>query len=392
MAVKVDDLRKTVIESYKKGDWKACITACKELHKRNPGNVAITLKLADVFLKSKQKDNAVKAYLIAAETYKKNGDFLKAVGVYKMILNFAPALKEIEAKIEELCSGKDEEMKDSSLPHIPLLSELNEKELIEVVNSLKHLPYSMGEIICKDGDDGTSIYVITAGAVKVFIEGVAGEKIEIAQLKEGDFFGEAGFFTDGKRHASVMAIDDTELLEMRKEDVENIWKDHPHVKEVLSEFYKKRVLDKLLAVSPLFGILSDEDRKSMLASFNLKKYDEGSVVISEGEEGDAFYIIKNGKAAVTTTEGGEKEIKLAELKEGDFFGEVSLLTGKKRTATVKASTLLEVMELPKGHLKRCIDKYPKVEETLKDYMKARMEDTISTIMALKKMEAKEGLV
>lgn len=392
MGANVEELRKTVIESYKKGDWKTCITACKELHKKNPDNVAITLKLADVFLKSKQKENAVKAYLIAAEIYKKSGDFLKAIGVYKMILNFAPGLKEIEAKIEELCSGKDKEMKDSSLPDIPLLSELNEDELLEIVNSFKHLTCSMGEIICKDGDEGTSIYVITAGAVKIFIEGVAGEKIEIAQLREGDFFGEAGFFTDGKRHASVMAIDDTELLEMRKEDVENIWQDHPHVKEVLADFYKKRVLDKLLAVSPLFGILSDEDRKNMLTSFTLKSFEEGSNVVTEGEEGNAFYIIKKGKAEVATGEGGNEEIKLADLKEGDFFGEVSLLTGKKRTATVRASTPLEVMELSKVNLKKCIEKYPQIEETLKGYMKARMEDTISTIMALKKLEAKEGLV
>jgi len=392
MAANIDELRKTVIESYKQGDWKNCVKACKELHKQNPDNVAITLKLADVFVKSKQKENAVKAYLIAAETYKKGGDFLKAIGVYKMILNFAPGLKEIEAKIAELCSGKDKEMKDSSLPEIPLLSELNERELVEVVNSLKHLTFSMGEIICRDGDEGTSIYVITAGAVKIFIEGVAGEKIEIAQLKEGDFFGEAGFFTDGKRRASVMAIDDTELLEMRKEDVEKISQDHPHVREVLAEFYKKRVLDKILAVSPLFGILTDSDRKSMLDSFKMKHYEEGTAVIREGEEGDALYIIKNGKASVITGEGGHKEIKLAELKEGDFFGEVSLLTGKKRTATVSASTPLEVMELSKSELKKCINKYPQVEETLKGYMKARMEDTISTIMALKDMDAKEGLV
>lgn len=388
----MEDLRKAVLESYKKGDWKSCISACRELHKRNPHNVAIMLKLADVFLKSRQKDKAVSAYLAAADIYKRKGDFLKSIGVYKMILNFAPGLKEIEAKIEELCSGKDREMKESSLPHIPLLSELDEKELVQVVNSLKHLTYSMGEIICRDGDEGTSIYVITAGAVKIFIEGVAGEKIEIAQLREGDFFGEAGFFTDGKRHASVMAIDDTELLEMRKEDVEKIREDHPHVKEVLADFYKKRVLDKLLAVSPLFGVLADADRKAMLSSFNLKNYGEGDVVIREGEEGDALYIIKQGMAAVTTREGEEKEIRLAELKEGDFFGEVSLLTGRKRTATVTASTPLEVMELSKTDLKKCIHKYPQVEETLKGYMKARMEDTISTLMTLKKMKAKEGLV
>ena len=392
MGSTIEDLRKTVLETYKSGDWKSCSKACMELHKKNPENIAVTMKMADVFVKSGQKNNAVKAYNMAAETYKKNGDFLQAIGVYKMILKFAPGLKEVEDKIEELCSGKSGGVKENALPDIPLLSDLNSDELVEVVNSLKHLSFAMGEMICRAGDEGTSIYVIVSGSVKIFIEGIAGEKIEIAQLKEGDFFGEAGFFAGGKRQASVMAMDDSELLEITKTDFERIVESYPRVGEVLEEFYRKRILDKLLAVSPLFSMLKDMDRKDLLKAFKLRNFNEGDTVIREGDAGDALFIIKSGRAKVSTSDPESGHVALGELKEGDFFGEVSLVTGKPRTATVTAASNLELMELSKSDLKKCIDKYPKVEEVLKNYMKARVDKTIGKIMALKEIQAKEGLV
>lgn len=391
-ADKIDAIRKDVMESYRQGDWKRCIIACKEIHKRFPGNVAISLKLADVFLKGGQKNNAIKAYQRAAETYRESGDFLKAVGVYKMILKFAPDLEDIKAKMEELCSGGDKERNKLDLPKIPLLAELDQAELIEVVNNLKYSSFSLGDMICRAGDEGTSIYVITEGFIKIFIEGVAGEKIEIAKLGAGDFFGEAGFFTNGKRNASVMAIDDTKVLEITKDAFEQIFETHPRIKDLLESFYKKRVLDKLLVVSPLFSVLSDADRAELLNDFKLKSYNDGEVVIKEGDSGDALFIIKQGRAKVTTGDGGNKELVLAGLKEGDFFGEVSLITGKPRTATILADGPLELMELSKIDMMKYLKKYPQIEDMLKDYIKARAYGTISTIMALKDVEAKEGLV
>jgi CRP-like cAMP-binding protein len=391
-ASNMEALRKDVMDSYRKGDWKRCIVACKAIHKRFPDNVAITLKLADVFIRGGQKNNAVKAYQRAADTYKESGDFLKAVGVYKMILKFAPDLQDIKAKMEELCSGGDKERNKLDLPKIPLFAELDQDELIEVVNNLKHSSFSLGDMICKLGDDGTSIYVVTEGLIKIFIEGAAGEKIEIAKLGAGDFFGEAGFFTNGKRNASVMAIDDTELLEITKDDFEQIFKKHPRIKDLLESFYKKRVLDKLLVVSPLFSVLSDAERVELLNDFKLNSYNDGDVVIREGDSGDALFLIKQGKAKVTTGDSGNKELVLAGLKEGDFFGEVSLITGKPRTANILADGPLELMELSKNAMMKYLKKYPQIEDLLKSYIKARAYGTISTIMALKDIEAKEGLV
>lgn len=387
----VDELRRIVIKTYKLEQWDACLSACRELHARFPDNQSIVLKLGEIYAKGGKRDSAVDVYRSAAEKYAENGEFLQAVGLYKLMLRLSPEREDIRNRLDELCTKEKRNAVLAEIPKIPLLSDLKEDELIEVVKKLKLLTYPMGEVVCREGEEGHSIYAIIKGSVKVYVEGVAGEKIAIAQLKEGDFFGEVGFFADGKRHASVMAIDDTELLEIGKDDMAAVQERHPRIREVLEDFYKKRVFDKIMAVSPLFSTLKKEDREVVSKCFRLKSFKERDVVIREGDEGDSLFLVKSGKVEIFTSEG-EKNVPLATLEEGDFFGEVSLITGKPRTATVKAMTQLELMELSRNDLMRCIEKHPKVEEILKRYLKVRMENTISKIMALKEIEAKEGIV
>lgn len=388
-----DALRQALVQSYNKKDWFKCLEICKELHKRLPENQPISLKLADVYARVGQRDKAVEIYRNVAESYAGKRDLLRAIGVLKVALELAPDRDDIRERLERLCViEKGGEERGDALPDIPLLSELNEEELVEVVKSFRHISFPMGGMICREGDEGDSFFIINRGCVKVFIEGVAGEKMEIARLKEGDFFGEVGFFTDAKRHASVMALDDTDLLEIGKGDFEEIEEGHPRIREILEDFYRKRVLDKLMAVSPLFGMLKEGDRHELLGRFVHKTFKQGETVVNEGEEGKSLFIIKSGRVGVSTVEPGGKEISLAQLRENDFFGEGAVITGKPRTATVTALTLLEVMELSKEDLMACFQKYPKMEEMLKRYLKARAEKTVSRIMAMKRINVKEGLV
>ena len=72
-----------------------------------------------------------------------------------------------------------------------------------------------------------------------------------------------------------------------------------------------------------------------------KWYDEGSYVITEGTEGDAFYMVMSGQAVATKTlEPGKPATKVYEYKEGDYFGERALLKNEPRAANIIASTRL----------------------------------------------------
>ncbi len=90
-----------------------------------------------------------------------------------------------------------------------------------------------------------------------------------------------------------------------------------------------------IASVPLFAGLERRDLERLANSFKERRFAAGSTVASEGQSGAGFFIITGGRARVTV--GGEER---GTLGGGDYFGEIALIAGSDRTATVKADTEL----------------------------------------------------
>lgn len=130
---------------------------------------------------------------------------------------------------------------------IPLFSSLTPAEFSEVVERMIHFQYPSGYRIVKEGDPGDSVYLISEGAVLIITK-VGNREIPLSELKDNDFFGEVAFLTGRPRTASVITKTDTEVLELRGEDLRTIIKKFPRVREMLESFYKARVRDTLSKV------------------------------------------------------------------------------------------------------------------------------------------------
>lgn len=137
--------------------------------------------------------------------------------------------------------------------------------------------------------------------------------------------------------------------------------------------------------SPLFEVLTDVERDALVREMELESHDEGSVIISEGQPGSSMYVIANGEVKVFTHGAAGGAIYLAKLGEGDFFGEVSMLTGKPRTATITASQRTELLRLDKEKLDNALAKYPGIRKVLKEFYQRRAEHTVEAMIeSLKK--------
>lgn len=134
--------------------------------------------------------------------------------------------------------------------------------------------------------------------------------------------------------------------------------------------------------SPLFEILSADERDALVKEMELESHDEGSVVISEGEPGSSMYVIASGEVKVyARTPGGKgTSVYLANLGEGDFFGEVSVLTGKPRTATITAAQRTELLRLDKHKLDTALAKHPGIRKVLDEFYKKRAKHTVEAMV------------
>ena len=99
---------------------------------------------------------------------------------------------------------------------VPLLNGLAESILEQLASRAKHLTFISGDTIIGEGDRGDALYIISRGWVKVFKE-----QEEIAELRDGDFFGEMALLGDQVRTASVIAVIPTDLLRLSRKDKNN---------------------------------------------------------------------------------------------------------------------------------------------------------------------------
>jgi CRP-like cAMP-binding protein len=123
---------------------------------------------------------------------------------------------------------------------------------------------------------------------------------------------------------------------------------------------------ELLAQVPLFSHLSRRQLKRLADSATEERYMEGARIVRQGEEGDSFFIIVEGQARVANRSG--KTVN--ELVPGDFFGEISLLDGGVRTATVVSETPMRMLVLKRNAFRRIVSEDSAVAVKLLEYAAA----------------------
>jgi NTE family protein/lysophospholipid hydrolase len=214
----------------------------------------------------------------------------------------------------------------------------------------------------------------------------------LGRLGPGECLGEFSFLTRKPRTASVRAVESTELLELSATDMDAVVGAHPRLHKLLHQMYRERALVNVLARSPLFEMLSAEDRDRVAAQVDLVTMKRGETVVRRGEGGGAIYLVKSGKLEVRAEASKNEEIKLATLSPHQFFGEVSFLTGVPRTATVIALEESELLKLNAAELRRLVEDYPVMTRVLKRYHLDRVMATAETLKSFLRKERIEGVL
>ncbi len=375
---------------------------------QDPKNRHLQVRRGDLLEKMGKRVEAIATYQAVAQEYAKDGMLIQAIALDKLILRLDPSRSKTHDQIAELYAqwGKAAEetppamqtespppaSKPGALPPIPLFSDLQKEELSRVLEKIQARRFSQGKTICREGDPGNSIYIISRGGVAISRSPSGKEKAVLNELHEGDFFGEFGFFSNARRQATVETLTETEVLEITQGDMAKIIQEFPSVSRVLFKFYKERVLDNLLASSALFQTFTSQERHKILETVSLEEFPAGAVVIEEGTPGNCLYILKSGEVEVFAAGTQKEKVTLATLKEGDYFGEISLITGRPRTASVKTLRPCELVRLGKEDFDRIVALHPDTLKVLEDSLQARLEGKLRMLGVFRSSPAKEGMI
>ncbi|PYK41994.1 MAG: hypothetical protein DME60_00585 [Verrucomicrobia bacterium] len=233
------------------------------------------------------------------------------------------------------------------LRHSSVLRFLSDEHFDAIEPLLQEEHYDFGDVIVKQGDPADAFYVLTTGRARALKVRADGEEIPLGVLKPGDSFGEAALAEGGTRNATVRCSTAVDVLRIDRDDFLQLVSEEPDLKQSIETTGRNRALQSFLYQFSNFGRLPTPVLRSMIEKFKPVSVQKGNLIIREADDAGPLYIIEKGRARAFTALNG-REQNLAFYREGDFFGELSILNGSPRAASVEAVTDCQLLSLEPG--------------------------------------------
>jgi CRP-like cAMP-binding protein len=131
----------------------------------------------------------------------------------------------------------------------------------------------------------------------------------------------------------------------------------------------------LLRRVPVFSALSTEDLERVAHVAMSRRFEAGAVVFKEGDEGSTCYIVRSGRARAIREHPDGRSITLAHFESGDIFGEMAMLDGERRSATVETTEGTETIAILSADMHRLLREYPDISVKLIAALGQRLRDT-----------------
>src|SRR5690242_14720536 len=112
---------------------------------------------------------------------------------------------------------------------VPLFSQLNDDELGRISEPARERSYPKNSVILFEDDPGDALYIVSSGQVKVVLIGEDGREVILSVMGDGDFFGEMSLIDDEPRSAHVIAMKDSQLLVLRRDDFQSRLEENPRI-------------------------------------------------------------------------------------------------------------------------------------------------------------------
>ena len=237
---------------------------------------------------------------------------------------------------------------NGEVPHILARSSLfrfvPEEKRARLHGLFKRAIYEFGDLITKQDEPADAFFVISSGRAHVVRMSEAGQELSLSYLGPGAEFGESALLSAGTRNATVRCSSTVEALRLERDDFLKLAEEYPEFRHCLELTARWRTLHGFLYEFSNFGRLPGSALQALVEKLKPKEWAKGEIILREGEPAGPMYIIEKGRVRIYSGTNGQVR-QLAFLREGNFFGELSILTEARRAATVQALTDCRLLAL-----------------------------------------------
>ncbi len=237
---------------------------------------------------------------------------------------------------------------------------------------LETVTLDAGATLFHQGDTGDDVYIVGTGQLVVTVKLEDGSDLQVGVIDPGELAGEIQFLSGGKRTANVRAACRTDLLRLSKSSFENL---APHAVEQLYKMMRQRLCRNQLAIilQKLFGTTSPTLLKEVHRHLQWHHLQRGETLFHQGDWGESLYIVVSGRLQVVAEDEDEGTRIVAERARGDIIGEMALLLGGYRSATVRCIRDSDLVSISKDVIEGLVDEYPQVVLALTRMLAKRMQ-------------------
>ncbi len=246
--------------------------------------------------------------------------------------------------------------------NVSILNGMSPLQMREFMLDSTARAYKSGETIFEKNEPGSSLFAIATGSVLVDLGGGATVPIE-----QGSIFGEVGLISGRRRGATIRAGEDAICVEISRTAALKLQSQVPAAKRAITRISIERQLLQMFGSG-----LTKGDVAEVVEGAEVKPIKAGEPVIVEGDEGCDIYVVRTGSMIVEKKIGG-KPVFLSYLPAGSFVGEMALIGGGRRTATVRGAIKSEVIRLPGETFKALMTRRPALLEKVRRDMAARQD-------------------
>ena len=248
---------------------------------------------------------------------------------------------------------------------IDIFKEVSPLQLRELMLDSNVASFSPNEVIFERNAPGTSLFAIAEGSVLVQID--KDDPSKTVPIPQGSIFGEVGLISGRRRGSTIRAAEQTVVVELARSAALKLISTVPPAGRAITRISIERQLLQIFGSG-----LTSQDVAEVVEGAEVMDVRAGDVVIKEGDKGDDIYVIRRGSMIVEKTIAG-KPVFLSYLPAGSYVGEMALIDGQPRSATVKAAIKSQVIRLPGEAFGRLLAQKPQLLKKAQTDMAGRRD-------------------
>ncbi len=214
---------------------------------------------------------------------------------------------------------------------------LLDRELQELGESARALSLAPGDVLVREGDEAHEVFYVRSGQLDAVTDGLRGEVL-LGRVGAGELIGEIAVVTGRRRMATLRASEASVVFGIPRASFEQWMNNQREVADAVAAGVRERI-DRARVASMIEALIGAGDPRcvqDILDAVEWRRVEAGEVVLREGDVSDAVYFVVSGRLVATQHQPDGSEQRLQEMGSGEIMGELGLIDGAPRSATVRA--------------------------------------------------------